>query len=168
MRIIFPLKRVTGACTETLLVLLCILPFTSCEPSKKSACDGFSERTFAITREEYRPCADEIMEALDKVRTHLKAGLAGDKTALSQARDASRELEALLFKTGIKTDVWSVNRPRSKVDERWPDSTVREMNELIELAGSMYRQCLSRPNQLEFDRGEEAHEKVLGIYRSLR
>jgi hypothetical protein len=148
------------------LVLLLTMSCSGCEPSKKSACDGFSEKTFAITTEEYRPCAGEIMNALNEVRTQLRSMLRGDKEALSKAQGAIRELDTLLSKTDLRVGILTVSKPQSS--ERWSEYSLIKMNEFIQLATILYKQCLMRPNQLEFDRGEEAHEKALNIYRSLR
>jgi hypothetical protein len=136
-----------------------------CEPSKKSACDGFSEKKFAITRQEYRPCAGEIMEALDEVHTNLDKGLSGDKEALARARSALGELDMLLSKTGLHAGILTSSIPQS--DERWSEGDLKELNSYITLATLLYRQCLSRPNQLEFERGVEAHDKARQIYNSL-
>lgn len=153
--------------TRAFVIPLCILPLIGCEPPKKSACDGFSEKKFAITWEEYRPCAREIMAALDKVRANLDRGLSGDKEAMSRARSAQGELDTLLSKTGLHTGVLtfpSMLQP----GEKWSEGALNDLNAYIALATMLYRQCLSRPNQLEFERGVEVHEKALQIYHSLR
>ena len=159
--------KASGRLARAFVISFCILPLIGCEPPKKSACDGFSEKKFAITREEYRPCAREIMAALDKVRTNLDKGLSGDKEALSRARSSLGELDTLLSKTGLHTGVLTFPS-MFQSSERWSEGALNELNAYIAVATILYRQCLARPNQLEFERGVEAHEKALQVYRSLQ
>lgn len=152
--------------TQLFLALLCAVPLVSCDTPKKSACDALAERKFGISREEYRPCAREIMEALDKVRTNLDKGLSGEKAALSRASSALGELDTLLSKVGLRAGILTISST-VQPGEKWSEGALNDLNTYVVLATLLYRQCLSRPNQLEFERGVEAHDKALQVYRSL-
>ncbi|MFN2421085.1 MAG: hypothetical protein ABR527_06860 [Gemmatimonadota bacterium] len=77
----------------------------ACAGGESSACDGFDDRELAITSEEYRTCAGEILAALDSLEPRLQATVAeGDAAPGADAREHYRTVKELLRKTGIEGD----------------------------------------------------------------
>lgn len=140
----------------------------SCEmgASGGSACEGLSDRRMGITREEYRPCAGEIIATLDALRLELERIADGDTAALSTARSISRELRALIRQTGIEADYRSF-RP-GVVFERWPDGDLRAFNGYAFDATFQYSTFLTGSfdrTSSRLDEGVKAHEGARDAYR---
>jgi hypothetical protein len=133
--------------------------------TEKSACDGLADRSLGITREEYRPCAGEIMAVLDTLGPQVEAVLEGDTAALPQARASSRRLASLVRRTGIESDYTSM-RPGTEV-ERWPENDLRAFNSYMYDAYFNYRTFLVDRTRERFDEGRKHHERASSLYRSL-
>lgn len=122
-----------------------------------------------ITREEYLPCAGEMMTALDTLRQQLEAVVNGDTTALNAARNTSRELRARIRAAGIEADYRSM-RPGIVV-ERWPDGDVRAFNSYAFDAAFNYSTFIasrSDPTAFRFEEGRKSHEGAREAYRRLQ
>ena len=131
-----------------------------------SACDGLSGRRMGIAREEYRPCAGEIVATLDALRLELERIADGDTAALGPARKTSRELRVRIRQTGIETDYRSF-RP-GVVFERWPDGDLRAFNGYVFDAAFQYSTFLASSSDRTSSRlhqGVKAHEAARDAYR---
>lgn len=131
-----------------------------------SACDGLAERRMVITREEYTPCAAEMMAALDRLRPAVKEVLAGDAEARSSAKEALQTLRGLLRKSGVEADTRSVRN--WELVERWPNGRMRAFNDSVSHALAHYRAALQYPNEDSFRQGLEAQDDAAGFYRMFR
>ncbi len=139
--------------------------------SQPSACKGFADRELGITAEEYRPCAGQILAALDSLQPHLEALVAGDAEAREPARSAFRKLRELVRETGIEEDYLSL-RPGTIV-VKWPDGDVAAFNSAIFEATVQYMAVVSHPaslgnpNEGNFSTGKKAHEGARRFYRRI-
>jgi hypothetical protein len=133
---------------------------------RSSACPGIAERQMGITREEFAPCAAELLAALDAVRPPVEAVLAGEDASRSEAEAALRQLRALLRSTGVLDDFRSL-RPGKEI-ERWPDGRVRVFNHSVFDASVGYGDVLQYASEDVFQQGVEAHDAAIRYYRQLR
>ena len=152
------------------VLFLCSMVLLACGKASpgESACDGLSDRRMGITREEYLPCAGEIIGALDTLRVQLDAILDGDTTILARARDTSRELNARIRETGIDADYRSLRA--GTVVERWPDGDLRAFNHSVFDAAFHYSTFLagrSDRTAYRFEEGIKAHEQARDAYRQI-
>ncbi len=133
---------------------------------ERSPCQGFAKKKMGITREEYLPCAGEIMDALERFQPQLKAILRGKKEAVPEAKQTYRELRKLVRETGMALDGTPFRAERAV--ERWPDLQVRALNNSIQGALAQYGSCLGRPNKGNYQEGSRLHDKARRIYRRIR
>ena len=131
-----------------------------------SACDGLAERRMAITREEYTPCAAEMMAALDRLRPAVEEVLAGDAEARSSAKEALQTLRGLLRKSGVEADTRSVRT--GELVERWPNGRMRAFNYSVSHALAQYGAVLQYPDEGNFREGREAQDDAAEFYRMFR
>ena len=135
--------------------------------SEISACDGFDERALGITGEEYRPCAGEILAALDSLEPQLHALVEQrDTGAGDEARTRHRDLEALIDDTGIEGDYRSFES--STVIVKWPEAALRQFNRAAFEAAVQYSAVLAYPNDDNLDQGVKAHEEARRAYDQIR
>ena len=131
-----------------------------------SACDGLAERRMAITREEYTPCAAEMMAALGRLRPAVEEVLAGDAEARSSAKEALQTLRGLLRKSGVEADTRSVRT--GELVERWPDGRMRAFNHSVFDALVQYGAVLQYPNEDNFREGMKAQDDAAEFYQMFR
>ena len=138
----------------------------ACAGGEPSACEGFADRELGITGEEYRPCAGEILAALDALQPRLQAVVAGDSAAPDETRSGYRELRDLLGETGIESDYRSMES--STVIVKWPDGAAREFNSAAFEAVVQYGAVLAYPNDDNLRQGVDAHERARRAYGRIR
>jgi hypothetical protein len=136
-------------------------------PAEPSACQGFAERELAITGAEYRPCAGQILAALDSLQPHLQAILSDSSLAVENeaARRALDRLQALVRQTGIEDDYRSM-RPGTVI-VKWPDHAVSAFNSAAFTGMVQYMAVLAHPNEDNFAQGKKAHEEARSSYRQI-
>lgn len=144
----------------------------ACAIGEPSACEGFADRELGITGQEYRPCAGEILAALDALRPRLQALVAGDSVAPGdsaehdETRSGYRDLRDLLGETGIEGDYRSMES--STVIVKWPDGATREFNSAAFEAVVQYGAVLAYPNDDNLRQGVDAHERARRAYGRIR
>jgi hypothetical protein len=131
-----------------------------------SACDGLAERRMVITREEYTPCAAEMIAALHRLRPAVEEVLAGDAEARSSAKEALQALRGLVRKSGVEADTRSVRT--GELVERWPDGRMRAFNHSVFDALVQYGAVLQYPNEDNFREGIKAQDGATEFYRMFR
>lgn len=131
-----------------------------------SACDAIGERKMGITAGEYRPCAGEILAALDRLQPSVEAVLARDDAARAEAERVLGELRGLIRKTGFKADALST-RPGRMV-ERWPVGLVRGFNQSVFDATVHYAAVLHHPDDEQFEEGVKSHDDATSFYDKIR
>ena len=139
----------------------------ACVGGEPTACDGFADRKLAISAQEYRACAGEIMDALDAVERPLRAFVAGK--ASKEDRDACgtayQQLRLRIRRTGLEDDY--VMRPGVAL-ERWSSGNVSAFNSAASTASVQYGAVLVHPNADNFAQGVRAHEEARRQYRAFR
>jgi hypothetical protein len=148
-----------------LLIIASLLPGASACAGEPTACDGFADRSLAITPAEYRACAGEILAALDETERPLRA-IVTDK-ASGEERDAARrgyqKLRTRIRRTGIEADYRST-RPGTDII-KWPSGPVSAFNSAAFHASVQYGAVLAYPNADNFGQGVRAHEEARRFYR---
>ena len=152
------------------LLSLLILPLAACARGEaaRSACDGFADRKLGVSGREYRPCAGEILAALDAVRPPLRAVVNGKATddERAAAKSEYRQLRALISKTGIESDYRSMQP--GTVITKWPDNSVSGFNNAAFNAMVQYMAVLAHPNADNFAQGVRAHDDARRYYAGIR
>ncbi len=97
-----------------------------------TACDGLVYKEFGLTREEYLPCAGEMVATLDQLKPQIDAMLSGDKNARGEALETLHELERLMKKAGGRN-----------MDLEWGDRGLTSLNRKIVNAYGPYWSCLT-------------------------
>jgi hypothetical protein len=67
---------------------------------KATACDDLTYEKAGPTREQYLPCAGDVMATLDRLDAQISKMLGGEERARSEARASVSELRSLLKKAG--------------------------------------------------------------------
>lgn len=138
----------------------------ACGGGEPGACDGFSERELGIKGEEYRPCATQILSALDSLRPKLQELVEGDESVGSDARSRYRELRAMIDATGTPNDFRSMES--STVIVKWPEASMRAFNSAAFAATVQYSAVLAYPNDDNLRQGVQAHEEARRAYGQIR
>lgn len=133
----------------------------ACGGAEPRACD-FADRTIGITGKEYRPCATEILEALDSLRPQLQNLVAGDAAEGEDVRAQYRSLRDRIEATGIMDDYRSMRS--STVIVKWPESPIRAFNSAVFDATLQYGAVLAYPNDDNLGQGMRAHEEARRAY----
>ena len=138
--------------------------------SRQSACDGLVKKTVGITREDYSPCAGEILAALDSLEPALRrAVFRGDEEAGPEAEAQYKRLRYLMREVGFTADVWREAREGAgRKVERWPDSTMRRFNTEVGTAAAQYMSALGRPNDANLKEGLRHHVVARQAYARFR
>lgn len=143
-----------------------------CTPaaSRPSACDGLIEKTIGITREDYSPCAGEILAALDSLETELRRSVfRGDEEAGPDAEAHYKRLRYLMREVGFTADVWREAREGAgRKVERWPNSAMRHFNTEAGTATAQYMSALGRPNDANLKEGQRHHAAARQAYARFR
>ena len=128
---------------------------------EKTACDGLVYKESGLAREEYLPCAGEMMATLDQLDAQVKNMIAGDENARSEARTSVQKLRSLMSKAGGRNLL-----------ERWDDRALTSLNVDISNAYEHHQACMMVAGQL-FGRAPLGDEKYrdaakseCGAYRS--
>ena len=100
-----------------------------------TACDGLVYKEFGLTREEYLPCAGEMIATLDRLKPQIDAMLSGDKNARGESLETLRELERLMKKAGGRN-----------LDVEWKDRGLTSLNHRISNTHNQYWSCLMYGN----------------------
>jgi hypothetical protein len=135
--------------------------------SQPSACKGFADRELGITAEEYRPCAGQILAALDSLQPHLEF-VVFDSAKGPEREAAGRafgRLRTLVRQTGIEDDYRSFRPGTEQV--KWPDRDVSAFNHAVFQATIQYMAVLAHPNEDNFGQGKKAHEEAQRFYRQI-
>ena len=150
------------------LAALALVPLICGCADEQTACTGFADRKLAVTGAEYRPCASEILAALDAMESPLRALVAKKAKDEDQntARQAYRRLRALIRQTGIEHDYRSF-RP-STVIVKWSDASVSSFNSAAFTASVQYMAVLAYPNADNLAQGTQAHADARRYYRFVR
>jgi hypothetical protein len=138
--------------------------------SRPSACDDLNKKTIGITREDYSPCAGEILAALDSLEPALRRSLfRGDEEAGPEAEAHYRRLRYLMHEVGFTADVWREGREGAgRKVERWPDSTMRVFNNEVGTATAQYMSALRHPNDANLKEGQRHHAVARQAYARFR
>jgi hypothetical protein len=138
--------------------------------SRPSTCDGLSEKTVGITREDYSPCAGEILAALDGLEHPLRQSVSrGDEEAGPEAEAHYKRLRYLMRQVGFTADLWRESREGAgRKVERWPDSTMRLFNTEVGTATAQYMSALRRPNDDNLKEGQRHHAVARRAYARFR
>jgi hypothetical protein len=138
--------------------------------SRPSACDDLIEKTIGITREDYSPCAGEILAALDSLEPALRRFvLRGDEEAGSEAEVYYERLRYLMREVGFTADVWREAREGAgRTVERWPNSAMRVFNSEVGTAAAQYMSALRYPNDDNLKEGQRRHAGVRQAYARFR
>ena len=138
--------------------------------SKPSACDDLIEKTIGITRQDYSPCAGEILAALDSLEPALRRFvLRGDEEAGSEAEVYNKRLRYLMREVGFTADVWrEARKGAGRTVERWPDATMRQFNSEVGTAAAQYMSALRYPNDDNLKEGQRRHAGVRQAYARFR
>jgi hypothetical protein len=138
--------------------------------SRPSTCDGLIRKTIGITREDYSPCAGEILAALDSLETELRRSVfSGDEEAGPDAEAHYKRLRYLMREVGFTADVWREAREGAgRKVERWPDSTMRRFNTEVGTATAQYMSALGRPNDANLKEGQRHHTVARQAYARFR
>lgn len=138
--------------------------------SEPSACDGLIEKTIGITREEYSPCAGEILATLDSLEPPLRRFvLRGDEEARTQAETHYKRVRHLMDEVGFTADVWREAREGAgRTVERWPDGAMRQFNSEVGIATAQYMSALESPNDASLKEGQRRHATAGSAYARFR
>ncbi len=161
-----PIRRTIVGPSQSLLtgvVLACSVLSLAClgSAAEQTACRGLSEKTVGITGEEFRPCATEIIAALDTLQRQLRHMSQGDSTARPQARETSRTLNRLLRQVDAK-------QPAALAKLRWPDQATGSFYSYARVAAQNYSGTLRRWDDGSFREGSRLHAKARGSYQQIR
>jgi hypothetical protein len=151
------------------LLAVILLTLSACATGEaKSTCQGFADRKLGVTGQEYRPCAGEILAALDGMRPPLRAMVAGKATDAERtaARTEYRRLKALIRQTGLEKDYQSLQP--GTVITKWPDDAVGGFNSAAFKAMVQYMAVLAHPNADNFGQGLRAHDDARRFYAAIR
>ena len=151
-------------------VLAVVLFLTGCLRSEAgpSACDGLSEKTLGITRDDYSDCAGEILAEIDGLGLHLERLVRqDDKESLPEARKHNARLRHLMDEVGFQADVYRDMGSR-ELALRWPDSSMRSFNVSAMSAATQFAATLVYPNDDNLRQGENHYEKARQAYSQFR
>lgn len=152
------------------LAFFCVLLPIACGAgsAEVTGCSGFAEKV-AITRDEYGPCAQEIMLALDTLQEQLRELVRGNAANAEEARETSRRLQMLWKQAGLSNP-----RLPASAFEIWPDQRVRSFNSFSQGAWRSYKTTLRyvlRPPEFpfnireQFNEGSRLHAEAGNAYR---
>ena len=155
------------------LALFAVLAVSAagCVSAAPTPCDGLSTRTYGITREEYAPCAREILDTLDALQRQVRRVVyQKDGEAAGEAGRASRYLRLLQERVGVRADLQRELRAGSPAPtiERWPDGVMRRFIEKAFNAAAQYRSALGHPNRDNLDQGFRYHQEARQAYARFR
>jgi hypothetical protein len=138
--------------------------------SRPSACDDLMEKTIGITREDYSPCAGEILAALDSLEPPLRRFvLRNDEEAEAEAEVHYKRLRHLMNEVGFTADVWREARGGAgRTVERWPDGAMRYFNNEVGTAAAQYMSALGYPNDDNLKEGQRRHAAARQAYARFR
>ena len=149
----------------------CVLLLAACSPAEPvtTACDGLSDRKLGITREEYSPCAREILQTLDTLQRQLQRMVVrGDSTAAPDAQAAYRHLRLLMRRVGFQADIRLESLGPGRRIERWPDAAMQQFNGQVGTAAAQYMSALNNPNDGNLREGSRRHELARQAYSRFR
>ena len=104
---------------------------------EKTACDGLVYKESGLTRDEYLPCAGEMMATLDQIESQIEKMLDGDEKARAEAGASVRKLGSLMKKAGGRDLL-----------EQWDDRGLTSLNLDISNAYSHHQACMMVAGQL--------------------
>lgn len=161
-----PNRRMMAGPSQSLLtgiVLACSALSLACVGSagEQTACSRLADRKIGITGEEFRPCATEIMAALDTLQRQLRHMSQGDSTARPQAREANRRLGRLLRQVDVK-------QPVALAKLRWPGQATGSFYSYARVAAQNYSGTLRRWDDGSFREGSRLHAKARSSYQQIR
>lgn len=138
--------------------------------SSPSACDGLIEKTIGITREDYSPCAGEILATLDSLEPALRRFvLRNDEEAEAEAKVHYKRLRHLMNEVGFTADVWREARGGAgRTVERWPNGGMRHFNSEVGTAAAQYMSALGYPNDDNLKEGQRRHAAARQAYARFR
>lgn len=151
-----------------LYVVLSGVFLSGCEKleQEKSACDGLVYKEYGLAREEYLPCAGEMIARLEEATLHLKATLEGDKEARARGVKALRKVAALMKAAG----------GHQKLLGGWEDRSLNNLNIAIYNTYNAYDAVLrvtmmgsdsprlAAGAKRDFERGQQALERAKRLY----
>lgn len=162
----------TSSRVVSLFIVSAALLSIGCSPaaSKPSACDGLMEKTIGITREDYSPCAGEILATLDSLEPALRRFvLRDDEEARAEAEAHYDRLRHLMGEVGFTPDVWREAREGAgRTVERWPDGAMRYFNSEVGTAAAQYMSALGYPNDDNLKEGQRRHAAAKQAYARFR
>ena len=121
---------------------------------EKTACDGLVYKESGLGREEYLPCAGEMMATLDQLDAQVANMISGDENARAEARASVRKLGSLMKKAGGRNLL-----------EKWDDRALTSLNVDISNAHGHHQACMMVVGQL-FGRALLGDEKYRDAAKS--
>lgn len=124
----------------------------------------------AVTREEYAPCAGEMLATLDTLGMALQRAIVeGEEEAFDDARRAHRRLRALVREVDFRGDYRREMREgASRTVQRWPEDAMRMFNGELGNALSQYGSALGYPNVGNLEEGRRHHRLAAQAYDRFR
>ncbi len=103
---------------------LVALALAGCASNTRSACEGMVYKESGLTREQFRPCATEMVKQLDRAQSALE--VMADKSRPSAARTEARR--ECLAATGDLTRLLRAAGGSTKLTARWDDARLNEFS----------------------------------------
>jgi hypothetical protein len=124
----------------------------------------------AVTREEYAPCAGEMLAALDTLERALQRGIVGgQEEAFGDARRVHRRLRALIREVDFRGDyLREMREGASRTVQRWPEDAMRMFNGELGNALAQYSSALGYPNVENLEEGRRHHRLAAQAYDRFR
>jgi hypothetical protein len=138
--------------------------------SGPSACDGISEKTLGITREDYSDCAGEIVAEMDALELYVERFVRqGDAEARPEGLSHERRLRHLMKQVGFQADVnREVGQGSDSIVQRWPDSGMRSFNAAVHVAFAQLSAALRYPEEGNLIEGSRQYQIARRAYAQFR
>jgi hypothetical protein len=124
---------------------------TACTPTSRSACEGMVYKESGLTREQFRPCAAEMVKQLDRAQSALE--MMADKSRPSAARSEARR-ECIAAASDLTRSLRAAGGS-TKLMARWDDVRLNEFSFAVISAKDYYTMvCYYGPKL--FDQAEQS------------
>lgn len=158
-----PIRAASFGILAVMLAPACFRP-----PAEPSACDGLSEKSVAVTRDDYGDCAGEMIEELDGLELHLERFIRqNDKESGPIARKHAARLRHLMSQVGFQADVYR-DMGSGELLQRWPDSSMHQFNSEVRSAATQFLAALQYPNEDNLRQGSDHYAKARQAYSRFR
>ncbi len=132
--------------TKEVVLALAAAALAGCAAGGRNACDGLVYSDSGLTREQFRPCAAEMVKQLDRAQSAIQ--VMADKTRTRVARTEARQ-ECLSATADLSRLLRSAGGSR-KLLARWDDTRLNELSlAVISAEGSYAMVCYYGPKPFE-------------------